>query len=439
MKSILSKARVLALATFAVVAAFYPVAVVAKVSALLFKQLEDALTRPASRGMIAGANVLTPLIPTLFEALNVVSREMVGMIPAVRRDSNAERAALNQVVRIPMGESGALEDVVPGQMPANTGDTTPGYADIMITKSKAAPIKWNGEEQRAVGATGVYNQILADQFADGMRKLVNAIEIDLAIAGKLGASRAYGTAGTTPLGTAGDLSDLAQTRKILDDNGAPASDLQFALNSAAIANLRGKQSVLFKVNEAGSSDMLRNGMTDRLEGFAIRNSAGLVQHVKGGGSAYVTSGSTAVGVTDVALVTGSGTVLAGDVVSFAADGVNKYVVGTGVAAPGTMKLNKPGAQIVIPTGNALTIGNSYTPNLAFARTAIALATRAPALPMINGQPRDSAIDRMTLTDPISGLSFEVSVYEQYKQIKFEVAIAWGCSAIKPEHIALLLG
>ncbi len=381
------------------------------------------------------ANTLTGIIPTLYEALNTISREMVGMIPAVRRDSNAERAAVGQTVRVPLGESGALEDITPGVTPANSGDTTVGYTDITITKSKAAPVRWNGEEQRAVGTAGVYNQVLADQFTDAMRKLVNAVEIDLATAGKVGASRAYGTAGTAPFGTAGDLSDVAGVLQILEDNGAPKTDLQLALGSMAMANLRGKQSVLFKVNEAGSSDMLRNGMTDRLQGFALRNSAGIVTHTAGTGAGYVTSGSTAVGVGSVALVTGTGTVLAGDVVTFAADAARKYVVGTGVTAPGTITLNKPGARIVIPTANALTVGGSYTPNLAFSRNAIVLAARAPAVPTGG----DSADDAMTLTDPLTGITFEVRVYRQYRQVKYEVCLAWGCSAIKPEHIATLIG
>ncbi|CAH1661746.1 P22 coat protein Gp5 [Hyphomicrobiales bacterium] len=381
------------------------------------------------------ANTLTGIIPTLYEAMNIVSREMVGFIPAVRRDSNVERAAVGQTVRSPIGVAGELEDITPGQQPANTGSTTVGYVDVAITQSKAAPILWNGEEQRGVGTNGTLNEILRDQFADGMRKLVNAIEIDLAAAAKANASRAYGAAGTTPFATAGDLSDFAGIRKILEDNGSPLSDLQLVLNSSAIANLRGKQSVLFKVNEAGSSDMLRDGMTDRVQGFALRNSAGIRSHTKGTGASYVADGAAAAGARSVVLKTGTGTVLAGDIVTFAADTVNKYVVNGGVSAPGTITLGKPGALVTIPDNNAMTIGNSYTGNFAFNRGSIVLAARAPALP----DGGDSADDRTSITDPVSGLTFEVSVYRQYRQVKYEIALAWGVGVPNGTHLATLLG
>jgi hypothetical protein len=379
------------------------------------------------------ANTLTGLIPTLYEARNRVSREMVGMIPAVTVDASAEKAGINQTIRVPIGQAGALEDITAGQLPANTGGTTVNYADLVITKSKAAPVLWTGEEVKAVGTTGVYNKVLADQFTDAMRKIVNAVEVDLALASLIGASRACGTAGTAPFGTSGDLSGSALARQILEDNGAPTEDMQLVLGSAAMANLRAKQSVLFKVNEAGSSDMLRNGLTERLEGFALRNSAGIVRHVKGTGASYQSNGGNAVGDTTIPVGTGTGTILAGDVVTLAGDS-NNYIVGSALTA-GSFKLNAPGVLNTVATTTALTVGNTFVANLAFARTAILLGARAPAVP----EGGDSADDRIEIMDPMSGLVFQVSMYRQYRQVKYEVALAWGVSAIKSEHIAVLMG
>jgi hypothetical protein len=424
------KFRTLVLASLATVAAVLPIATAAQACA----RLADWIMQPAPKGAVLGANTLTGLIPTLYEAMNVVSREMVGFIPAVTRDSRADRAALNQTVRVPIGESGALENITPGATPADSGDTTVTYADVVITNSKAAPVRWNGEEELAVGSTGTYNRVLADQFADGMRKLVNAMEADLAITAKRTASRAYGTAGTTPFGTAGDLSDLAQLAKILDDNGCPVTDRQIVLNSSAIANLRGKQSVLFKVNEAGSSDMLRTGMTDLLQNFAVRYSGGIGLHTKGTGASYLLNlGSPAIGTTTIPADTGSGTILAGDVVTFAGT-TDKYVVNTALSG-GSFTIGAPGLVAAETDNDAITVGNNYTPNFGFRRSSLVLACRAPAVPTGG----DSADDAMMLTDPVTGLSFEVRMYRQYRQVKFEICMAWGTAGIKSAHNAILLG
>lgn len=381
------------------------------------------------------ANTLTSLVPDLYEALDVVSRELTGFIPAVNRNSSIDRAALNQQVIVPVTTAEAAADNTPGVTAPNTGDTTVDSVAVTISKSKHVPVRFNGEETRGLQNAGTFTSIRADRFYQAMRTLVNEIENDIWLEAYKNASRAYGTAGTSPFGTAADLSDFAGILRVLEENGTPANDLQLVLGHAAVGNLRGKQSGLFKVNEAGREDMLRNGMTDRVMNFALRHSHQIGVHTKGTGASYVTSGSTAVGVEDIALVTGTGTVLAGDVVTFAADSANKYIVNTGVAAPGTISLGDPGARVVIPTGNALTVGNSYTPNVAFARSAIVLATRAPAMP----EGGDMADDVMTITDPVTGLSFEIAVYRQFLQTSYHVRLAWGTRAVKSEHIAVLIG
>jgi hypothetical protein len=336
---------------------------------------------------------------------------------------------------VPITQANTAADSTPGVTAPNTGDATVDSVPVAITKSRHVPVRWNGEETRGLQNAGTFSTIQADRFYQAMRTLVNEMEADLHLEARTNASRAYGTAGTAPFGTAGDFTDFANILRILEDNGAGGLDLQLVLGAAAMVNLRGKQSILYKVSEAGSSDMLRDGITERVEGLALRRSAAPGIVTKGTGASYVTSGSTAVGVSGVALVTGTGTVNAGDVVTFAADGANKYVNTSAVAAPGTIQLGKPGAKVVIATANALTVGNDFTPNVAFARNALVLATRPPALP----EGGDMADDAMIVTDPRTGLSFEIAVYRQFLQTTYHVRLAWGVKAIKQEHIALLLG
>ena len=388
------------------------------------------------------ANTLSGLIPTLYDSLDVVARELIGMIPAVNRDASVARAAKGQTVDSFFTPAVSASDITPGVTAPNDGDQVIGSIPITITKSRYVPIRWNGEEQKGLNNNGPGSRsILTDQFTQGFRTLVNEVETDLVAAAYKAASRAYGTAGTAPFGTVSDLTASAGALQILDDNGAPLSDRQLVLGSAAMANLRGKQSLLFKVNEAGTDQLLRDGVIGRLEGFDLHNSSGVKPITKGTGASYTSdTAGYAINATSVALITGTGTVLAGDQVTFAGD-TNVYIVSTGVAAPGTIVLAKPGLKVALPTSAvALTVGGSFTPNLAFSKSSIILATRAPAVPLdMNGQPMDMAEDRIIITDPYSGISFEVSLYLQYRQIKYEIGLAWGEAVVKPEFVAVLDG
>jgi hypothetical protein len=387
------------------------------------------------------ANTLTSLTPTIYEALDVVSRELVGFIPAVNRNSSAERAALNQSILVPIVPANTLADNTPGVTAPNTGDQTVANVSMTISKSKHAPIRWNGEEQRGLVNAGSYGNILKNQFTQAFRSLVNQVENDLAVAAYQGASRAYGTPATAPFGTAGDLSDLAQVLKILDDNGAPTSDRHLVLGTTAMANIRGKQSVLFKVNEAGTDQLLREGVIGRLEGVGIHNSGQVITPTKGTGASYTsTTAGFAIGTTSIPLITGTGTILVGDVVTFAGD-TNKYVVTTGIAAPGTIVIGAPGLLAPLAASAvALTVGNTAAQNVIFDRNAIQLVTRSPQMPIgPDGVPMDMADDVMQVTDPVSGITFDVVVYRQFMQLVYHVRLAWGVAAVKNNHIANLLG
>lgn len=383
------------------------------------------------------ANTITGLIPTMYNALDVVSREITGLIPAVTSDMTYERAAVGQTVRTPVAPASTASDITPAVTPPNDGDQTIGYTDMTITKARRVPIRWNGEERLGLDNNGAqYNVIFRDQMAQAMRTLTNEVEADLA-ALHIYASRAYGTSGTTPFGSS--LGDTANIRKLLVDNGAPISDLHLVMNTSAGANLR-TLTQLTKVNEAGDSSMLRQGVLLDIHGMALRESAQIVTSTAGtGASATTNTAGYAIGATVITLASaGTGTIVAGDVITFAGD-TNKYVVASGdadVSNGGTITLAAPGLRKALAASAiAITVNAAAARNMAFSRSAIALATRAPALPAEG----DSAADRFMLTDPNSGLSFEVSMYKQYRQVQYEVALAWGVKAVKPEHMGILLG
>lgn len=387
------------------------------------------------------SNTLTNLIPDIYEALDVVSRELVGVIPGVTLDSTVDRAAVNQNVRSIVAPAVTAGNITPGVTPPNDGDQTIGNVTVTISKARRVPIRWSGEETRGVNFGPGQARIFRDQVAQAIRTLVNEIEADVVAEARKSASRAYGTATNTPFATAGDLTDSSETLRIIEANGGANLTRSLVLSSAAMSNIRGKQSVLFKVNEAGTDLLLRQGILGDLHGAQVRQSAQLGSVTKGTGASYTTdTAGYAVGATSITLITGTGTVLAGDVVTFAGDS-NKYVVGTGVAAPGTIVLNNPGLKVAIATSaTAMTIGGTFTANVMFAKSAIVLATRAPALPVDpSGRARDMAEDRMMITDPVTGLSFEMAVYTQYRQIQYELSAAWGQKGVKQDNIALLLG
>lgn len=381
------------------------------------------------------SNVLTNLAADIYKAADMVGRELVGFIPSVTINGDATtRAAKGDTIRSHFTRAVSVNTSFAPAMTIPEGtDQTVDTKTMTVDNYASVQIPWTGEDMKHVNNGSGFETVYGDQIRQAIRAICNTIETALWQTAYKGASRAVGTAGTTPFASNHNL--LASVRKVLADNGCPMDgQVTLAMNTSAGVNMR-NLTQLQKANEAGGTELLRQGTLLDLQGLMVKESAAPVALTAGTGASYVTSGSTAVGVTDIALITGTGTVLAGDVVTFAADANNKYVVGTGVAAPGTISLNAPGAQVVIATSNALTVGAAYTPNVAFHKSAIELGIRAPAMPLGG----DAAVDIMTVQDPWSGLVFEIAAYKGYMKSMFEVRCVYGSKAWKPNHIATLMG
>lgn len=189
---------------------------------------------------------------------------------------------------------------------------------------------------------------------------------------------------------------------------------------------------MFKVNESGTEQLLREGVLGRLEGFNIHSSAGVKRAPKVAATGYLVNGEKKEGDVLISIDTGSGSISAGQIVTFAGD-PNQYVVAA--ATSNLITLAAPGLRQDLADDTAITVVGAFTANMAFDRNAFLLASRTPAMP----EGGDNADDVMNVTDPISGITFQIALYRQYRQVRYEVGLAWGVSSVKPAHGCLILG
>lgn len=373
------------------------------------------------------SNNLTALAPTLFSAAKEVAAESFGAVAAIRADFNDRGVASGDSVTVPIAPTRTASDFTPSNVTSTGTGATAEDVKVQITKSRKVDWVLTGEQIRSLENGTNYEEWVRQLIAQGMRALRNECEIDCVTAIKTGASRATGTAGTNPFASA--LTTLADARKILRDNGAPLADLQFVGDSTSEANLL-KLGVVLDASVAGSDAERRSGILRRQYGFEMRTSAGIEVHTKGTGTSYQLSAAAAAKARTINVDTGSGTLLAGDIVTFAGT-AHKYVANSALAA-GSFTIGRPGLLVAEADNDAITIGNDYTPNLCFERSAVVGVMRPPLIPA------NVTIQQMLISDQF-GMTYLLLDIQQYGQRTWELHLAWGFKAVNSEFIALLLG
>ena len=385
------------------------------------------------------ANTLTDLAGDIFVAADVVGRELTGAASSVTVNANgSERVAKGDTVRSHFTREATAVDITESMTIPQGTDQTVDNKTASISKARAVQIPWTGEDIKHVNNGSGFSSVYGDQIAQAMRTITNEIETDLCTAIAAGACRAVGTAGTTPF--ADNFDEIAESRQIIVDNGCPVDQLTTVLGTTAGTKMR-NLAQLQKANESQSDILLRQGVLLDLQGVGIKESAQVQSHTAGTAASATTDATGyAVGTTTITLDSaGTGTILAGDVITFAGSTEHQYVVVTGDAATsggGTITIQEPGLQVALSAATkAITVKASHAQNFTLRRSAAELIIRPGALP----DGGDQADDSMIVQDPFSGLVFEVRSYKGYRKAMFEVSAYWGYKVWKPEHVALILG
>ncbi len=393
---------------------------------------------------MANTATITALIPTLFSSFQTVSREMVGAIKAVSTnfDDKGVAADGSSVVTVPVADVVPATTYTPAMTPGDGSASTALSVTLNLSNTQMGTWELTGEQERAL-QNGGDNAMewFRQKSIQAMRTLANNIEANTALTLANYASRATGTAATTPFGT--DQKILADLARILDDNGAPATDRSLVLGNAAVANLRKNVTLVSPVYPGTPGlDVLQRGVDmsggvlTSIYGFDVRASAGPVLHTKGTGASITsTTAGYAVGTTVINVIGGTGTVVVGDSGTFTGDSnIYQVVASTVTAGSGIVTIASPGLRVALPASAvAMTIGGSYTPSMALYRGAAILVVRPPIIPA------NPLIQQTILTDPATGLSFLVCRVAGDGKTVWRVHAVYNSAVVNQSQVALLLG
>jgi hypothetical protein len=374
------------------------------------------------------ANTLTEVKDKLL-AQGLMALRRTSLTPRlVNRDIEEQAAGKGDTVNVPIPSAQTVADVTPAATPPSTQDVAPTSVPIVMDRWKESAFYLTDKEQLEV-----MEGTIPMQASEALEALVS--EVDRYVLSL--ASKAYGyhgTAGTTPF-TAGGVdrpTDVTKIRAVLNKQLAPLNNRHIILDpdaEAAALNLRAFHDMSF----SGDVSAILAGMLNQKFGFQWWMSQNVRTHTAGTmTTALVNNGAGyAAGTKTIAIDGDVGTMLVGDVISFAGHS-QTYVVTEGQTGAGSISF-EPGLLVAVADNVAITIRATHVMNLAMHRDFIAFASR----PLAGSNHPSSVISQVV--DPISGLALRLEITREHRRDRFAYDILYGADVVRRELGARLAG
>jgi hypothetical protein len=367
-------------------------------------------------------NNLEEVIPSLLATgLNALRQRSI--MPRLVNNSYSTLASKKgDTIDVPISSSITATAVTPAATAPDPGDTTPTSVPIAMNQWFEAAFELSDKDQLEAE-----DMIMPMQASEAIKSLAN--NVDNYILGLY--QQFYGVAGDAAVvafsdGTAKDATDM---KKVLSNQLTPTDD-RWAVTDANVeasaSNVRAFQDLSWN----GSPQGIIEGELNRKMGFGWWMDQNVPLHTAGTGTGYLVNGVHAVDATSIAINVGSGTIVVGDILTFAGD-PQTYVATSALAAPGSVSIS-PALRVATAGGEAVAITASHVVNLGFHRDAIAFASR----PLRRS--KGGGIISATQVDPVSGLALRVEVTEEYKRQRFSYDILYGSNVVRPEFGVRLL-
>ncbi len=369
------------------------------------------------------ANDFSAISPRLLAQALRTLREELSIIPLINRSFSNVPGGQNSTLDIPIPSAIVAQDVAPANTPPTTADVVPTVKTITLDRWKEAAFYLTDLDY-----TNVMRGIIPMEAAEAVKALGVAMETDVMNEYKNAYNHA-GVAGTTPFVT--DFSEYLAARKLAGRALMPRSDRFVLLDVDADANAIAKEA--FQNSEwRGDTDGIREARIGRKFGADWYSSTLAPYHTSGAATGYLVNGAHSLGAKTIAVNTGTGAYVAGDLITFAGH-TQGYTVITAVGGPPNTSITiEPGLVVGVAGGVAITKKASHAVNLLMHRDAVAFGTR----------PLEDASNMGNIrweTDPVTGISLRLEVTREHKRTRWAFDALWGTDVVRPQWMIRILG
>jgi hypothetical protein len=369
---------------------------------------------------MAGALVGTNLLQTAVTMAGNVLREAIVLAKVANRDYEGELRAAKRfaTVNISVPAAIAVRAVAPDVVPPAVTAVTPTSIPLSLTEWYEAPFAMDDK-----GLVQIERGIIPQQLGEAARSVANQIDtylwgLALGAAGFFGYT---GVAGTTPFGTG--LDEFYDAMAQADAQLMPPEDRHVILNPRAKANAIAVPAVQ---NAAwrGSPEAFRSGEIGEVLGAQWHMSQNVPVHTAGTWTnAGTTTGTNAAGQNVVNLTGGTGSILAGNIVTFAGADTQTYVVteATGTAPTTAIKV-APNLVTAKSSTEVVSVKASHRGNLLIQKYGLAFAM-APLAG--EAQVEGVSVAQAAWVDADSGLALRLEVTRQHRQYQWAIDALYG--------------
>lgn len=419
------------------------------------------------------ANILDEIIPKIIARGLMVLRELAIMPRIVNGDYSSDAAAKGDTINVPIPSAVGIIEVAPSVTDVQGSDTVIDKVPIPLDHwFQNDPIYLTDKDMLEINRN---ESFLPMQIDEAIRAIANKVNLSIH-SNYRGSTRgifgAIGTEGTTPFGATGDAAGVkgaTQTRKLLNQQLAPKSNRRGVLDFDAEASALELDS-FSDADKIMSAGVRIEGEIGRKYGIDWMSDDQVVTHIAGtiidgGGNktAAINNGpGYAIGVNSInvdegAETTAAGTIVAGDIISFAGHS-QTYCIIDNTSSPEhdgtttnaltdsvgfyTFAANAitgltffPALQASVADDEVMTVKDTHVVNIVMHRDAFGFATR----PLASQTLSTGDSDIMSIQDPQTGLVLRLEVKRQNKQVAWEFDILWGTRLVRPELAVRLLG